>query len=128
MSSTETNAYKNAILGDVDKKKDSTHIEKWSILSDHVKYVTHDKSEAFHKLNKDLMNYRQNKDLYKQLKKEEMLKVSVNFSRSPEKLKSDYSDIYEGVYVEIISTDKFDDDIDLSTTYLGSVDMTRSKE
>ena len=69
MNLTETNAYKNAMLDDVYKKKDSAQIEEWSILSDHVKYVTHGESEAFHKLNIDLMNYRQNKDLYKELKK-----------------------------------------------------------
>ena len=74
------------------------------------------------------MNYRQNKDLYKGLNKEEMLKASVNFSGSPEKLKSDYLDVYEGVYAEVISTDKFDEDTNLSTTYLWQVDMTRSTE
>ena len=32
------------------------------------------------------------------------------------------------MYVEVISTDRFDEDMDLSTTYLGQVDMTRSTE
>ena len=123
---TEINTYKNAMLDDLNKKKDPTYIEEWSIFSDHVKYVTHGGSEAFHKLNIDLMNYTQNKDLYKELKKEEMLKASVNFGASPEKLKSDYLDVYEGVYAEVISTDRFDEDTDLRTTYLGQVDMTRS--
>ena len=36
--------------------------------------------------------------------------------------------MYEGVYVEVISTDKFDEDTDISTTYLGQVDMTRNTE
>ena len=79
-------------------------------MSDHVRYVTHGESEAFHKLNIDLMNYRQNKDLCKEIKIEEMLKASVNFGRSPEKLKSDYLDVYEVVYAEVISTDRFDED------------------
>ena len=84
---TETNPYKNAILDNVDKKKDSAQIEEWSILCDHVKYVMHGESEAFHKLNIDSMNYRQNKDLYKELKKKEMLKASVNFGGSPREVK-----------------------------------------
>ena len=88
----------------------------------------HDESEAFHKLNIDLMNYRQHKDLYKELKEKEILKASVNFGRSSEKLKSDYLDVYEGVYAEVISTDRFDEDTNLSTTYLGQVYMTRSTE
>ena len=78
------------MLNESGKENDPAQIEEWSILSDHVRYVTHGESEAFHKFNIDLMNYRQNKDLYKELKKEEMSKASVNFGRSPEKLKSDY--------------------------------------
>ena len=46
---------------------------------------------------------------------------------SPEKLKSHYLDVY-GVYAEVISTDKFDEDTNLSTTYLGKVNMTRDTE
>ena len=36
--------------------------------------------------------------------------------------------MYEGVYVEVISTDKFDEDTDISTIYLGQVDMKRNTE
>ena len=50
----DTNPYKKAILGEENKKKDPTQIEEWSILSDHVRYVTHGESEAFYKLNIDL--------------------------------------------------------------------------
>ena len=41
------NTYQKAILAEVSMKKDPTQIEEWSILSDHVKYITHDESEAF---------------------------------------------------------------------------------
>ena len=46
-------------------------MKEWSILSDHVKYVTSDGSEIFHNLNIDQMNYRQERDLYKELQEEE---------------------------------------------------------
>ena len=36
--------------------------------------------------------------------------------------------MYEGKYMEVISADKFDEDTDLSTTYLGQVDMARDGE
>ena len=36
--------------------------------------------------------------------------------------------MYEGVYTEVIGTDKFDEDTVISTTYLGQVDMTRNTE
>ena len=52
----------------------------------------------------------------------------MNFGGSPNKLKADYLDVYEGVYAEVISTDRFDEDTDLSTTYLGQVNKTRDTE
>ena len=88
-------------------------------LSDHVKYVTHGRSEAFQKLSIDSMNYRENRDLYKRLNNEQTIKTNLNFGKSSEKLKADYLDMYKGMYVEVISTDRFDEDTDLSTTYLG---------
>ena len=36
--------------------------------------------------------------------------------------------MYEGVYAEVISTDRFDEDTDLSTTYLRQVSMSRDAE
>ena len=57
-----------------------------------------------------------------------MLNADVNFGGSPDRLKAEYLDVYEGVYAQVISTDKFDEDMDLSTTYLGQLDMTRSTE
>ena len=103
-------------------------MKEWSTLSDHAKYVTSDGSEIFHKLNIDQMNYRHKRYLYKELQEKELVCADVNFSRSPEKLKSAYLDVYAGVYVKVIRTDRFDEDTDLSTTYLGQVDMTRNTE
>ena len=103
-------------------------MKEWSILSDHVRYVMHGKSEAFQRLSIDSMNYRQDRHLYKRLNNEQTIRTSLNFGRSPEKLKDNYLDIYKGVYTEVISIDRFDEDTDLSTTYLGQVDMARVTE
>ena len=101
-------------------------MKEWSILSDHVKYVMSDGSEIFHKLNIDQMNYRHERDLYKELQEKELASADVNFGGSPEKLKAEYLDAYEGVYAKVISTDRFDEETDLHTTSLGQVDMTRN--
>ena len=85
-----------------------------------------DGSETCPKLNIDQMNYRHERDLYKELHEKELVSADVNFGRSPENIKAEYLDVYEGVYAEVISTDRFDEDTDLSTTYLGQVHMTRS--
>ena len=36
--------------------------------------------------------------------------------------------MYEGIQSEVISTTRFDENSDLSTTYLGRIDTTRSSE
>ena len=38
----------------------------------------------------------------------------------------EYLDVYEGVKLEILYTTKFDENLDLSTIYLGRINMTRS--
>ena len=94
-------------------------MKEWSILSDHVKYVMSDGSDIFHNLNIDQVNYRKERDLYKELQEKELVSVDVNFGRSPEKLKAEYLDVHEGVYAKVMNTDRFDEDTDLSTTYIG---------
>ena len=36
--------------------------------------------------------------------------------------------MYDGVYVEIISINRFNEDVDISTTYLGQVNMLRKRD
>ena len=125
------NAYQKALLTETEnnnKKKKPTQMKEWSILSDHVKYVMSDGSKIFHNLNINQMNYRQEKGLNKELQEEELVSADVNFGRSPEKLKTEYLDVYEGVYAKVISTHRLDEATDLSTTYLGQVDMNRNIE
>ena len=99
-------------------------MEAWSILSDHVTYVQHDESDSLHNLNFDPLNHHLNKDICKDLKEKEMLKTSIDFSGISEKMKLNYLDVYDGVYAEVISTNRFDEDTEFSTTYLGQVNMS----
>ena len=122
------NTYQKGIVADIDQKKIPKPMESWSILSDHVKYVQHDGSNTLHRLHFDPLNYHVNEDIYKDLKEQETLKTSIDFSSVSEKLKSDYLDVYDGVYAEVISTHRFDEDVTGSTTYLGQVDMSRQTE
>ena len=103
-------------------------MESWSILSDNVKYTQHDESDSLHNVNFDLLNYCINEDIYKELKEQEMLKTGIDFSGVSGKVQSDYLDVYDGVYAEVISTNRFDEDTHLSTTYLGQIDMSRKTE
>ena len=62
------------------------------------------------------------------MQEKESLSTNLNFGSSSTKLKSEYLDMYEGIYAEIVNSNRFDEDIDLSTTYLGQTDMTRNME
>ena len=68
------NAYQKALIAGIenkvehsDKKKSPAQMKAWSILSDHVKYVTSVRSETFNNISIDQMNYRQDIDLYREL-------------------------------------------------------------
>ena len=49
----------------------------------------------------------------------------MDFGMYPDILRSKYLDVYEGVYAEMVYANKFNENSDLSTTYLGKTKMTR---
>ena len=57
--------------------------------------------------------------------KEEGQRKNIDFGERPEVLKGKYMDVYEDVYAEVVTTNRFDENVDLSTTYLGKIDMKR---
>ena len=129
------NAYQKTLISGIenkakqnDQKKGPAQMKEWSVLSDHVKYITSDGSETFNNLSIDQVNYRQDIDLYRELQEKELLNTNVNFGSSPDRLKAEYLDVYKGIYAEIVSSDRFDEDTDLSTTYLGQTAITRDTE
>ena len=42
-------------------------------------------------------------------------------------MKSRYMDVYDGIYAEVVTTSRFDENVDLSMTYLGRIDMKREE-
>ena len=52
--------------------------------------------------------------------------IEVDFGPTPNVLKEEYQDIYEGIHSEIVKTTIFDEDSDLSTAYLGRLDRSKS--
>ena len=71
------------------------------------------------------MDYQQHNDLYCELKEEEGSSLDVDFGINPESLKVKYLDLYEDVYADMVYTNRFDENSDLSTTYLGQMKMNR---
>ena len=54
--------------------------------------------------------------------KEERDIVELDFGPTSDILREEYLDIYEGIQSEILYTTRFDENSDLSTTYLGKAD------
>ena len=78
-----------------------------------------------HKLDIETLDYRQHKELYFKLKGEERETIDADFGIYPDLLKSEYLDVYEDVYAEMVCANKFNKNSDLSTMYLGQTKMTR---
>ena len=95
-------------------------MEQWSILSNVVNYIQYDKhSKNFHNLNIKAVN----KEKYKiksNVENEERQMLEYDFGYTPE-----YLDVYEGIQSELLSTTRFDENSDSSTTYLGRVNTTK---
>ena len=51
----------------------------------------------------------------------------MNLVDNLDRLKEEYLDRYEGVKSEIVDTTRFDENSDLSVTYLGKLNMTHDK-
>ena len=51
--------------------------------------------------------------------------VELDFDPTPDILKGEYLDVYEGIQSDILNTTRFDENSDLSTTYLGKSDRSK---
>ena len=121
----DDNPYKEVVLNKIFREGDkSPEMRNWSIFSDNVRYIQHEQKTP-HKVNIDTLDYRQHKTLYLKLKGEERETLEVDFGIYPDILKSKYLDVYEGVYAEMVYANKFNENSDLSTTYLGQTKITR---
>ena len=100
-----------------------TQMEQWSILSNVLNYIQHDK---YHTVSYTLNIKAINKHRYKSEEIEEKEPVELDFGNMPLKLHEEYLDVYEGIQSEIVNTTRFNENSDLSMTYLGRSDRTRN--
>ena len=63
--------------------------------------------------------------MYKIMSKEEGEWLNIDFGEIPEIMRNKYMDVYDEIYAEVVMTSNFDENIYLSTTYLGRIDMKR---
>ena len=54
--------------------------------------------------------------------------LELDFGQIQDIIKEEYLDMYEGIWSEILSTTRFDENSNLSTTYLGKVDKSKNNK
>ena len=101
-----------------------SEMEQWPILSNVINYVQHSKnSRNFHFATVKPVKFDK---IVKDKDKNEIL-LKVNLVESSGRSKEEYLDRYEGVKPEIVDTTRFDENSDLSTTYMGRINMIQDK-
>ena len=100
-----------------------TQMEQWSILSNVLNYVQHSKFNSMNfTLNVRPVNrYKVKLDMGKEFRE-------LDFGIVPQNLQEEYLDVYEGIQSDIVSSSTFDENSDISTTYLGKIESKESQD
>ena len=108
-------------------RRNNAQMEQWSILSDNIVYVRSEDSDILNGIDIKSIDYREHKRMYRKMGKEGGERLDIDFGESPKIMKSRYVDVYDNIYAEVVMTSRFDENVDLSTTYLGRIDMKREE-
>ena len=97
-------------------------MEQWLIPSNLLNYVQHSKFNSMsHFLNiKPVNRYKVKSNEEKEIRK-------VDFGTTLQNLQAEYLDVYEGIQSDIVSSSRFDENSDISTTYLGRIGQEESQ-
>ena len=97
-------------------------MEQWPILNNTLNYIQYDRyPKNYHSLGISMVN----KCWKNPCTIEERDTLELDFGQSPDILREEYLDVYEGIHSEILSTTRFYKNSDLSTTYLGKADRSK---
>ena len=117
-TSRETNPYRELIVNNTEKIEPlMTRMEQWSILSNILNYVQHSRFNSMnHTLEVKAVNrYKSKPALDREFKE-------LDFDVTSQKLQEEYIDVYEGIKSDIVSSNRFDENSDISTMYLGKIE------
>ena len=102
----DDNPYKRVVLNNIYKTPEKCpEMKNWSIFSDNIRYIQHDKMTA-QNLDFDTLDYRNHQDLYFQLKDKERETLDIDFGLYPDVTKARYLDVYEDIYAEMVYASK----------------------
>ena len=127
MFANNINQYEKALMSDRNARRSNLQMEQWSILSDNIVYVKSEDGDIMNGINIKPIDYREHKRMYRKMGKEGGEQLDIDFGESPEIMKSRYMDVYDDICAEVVTTSRFDENVDLSMTYLGRIDMKREE-
>ena len=126
--SGEENPYRELVINNAEKiEAQKTQMEQWSILSNKLNYIQHSRLNSMdHSL--DIRPIKKHKsqlnDSHSSLIKEFR---EVDFGKDPQNLQEEYLDVYEGIQSGILSSNRFNENSDISKTYLGQIEHKGSQ-
>ena len=104
-----------------------TQMEQWSILSNSLNYVQHSRFNSMsHSLNIKPVNRYKMKPNDSSFPSEREFR-EVDFGANSQNLQTEYLDVYEGIQSDIVSSNRFDENSDISTIYLGKIGQEESQ-
>ena len=56
-----------------------------------------------------MVDYRDHKRMYRRMAKEEGERIKIDFGESPQVLRDKYMDVYEDIYAEIVTRNRFEE-------------------
>ena len=125
-NSGDENPYRELIVNNASKIENMlSQMEQLSILSNIIIYVQYSKNpKNFHAMIiKPINNSKINKG--RKDKNTDEFSLKIDLACTSDRSMEVYLDRYEGVKSEILNTTRFDENSDLSTTYLGRSNMTQ---
>ena len=122
----DINMYEKVLISDMNTIKNKLQMAQWSILSDNTVYVRSVGNDIMNGIDIKMVDYRDHKRMYRNMGKEEGERLNIDFGENPKVLRDKYMDVYEEIYAEVVTTNRFDESVDLSTTYLGKIGMRRA--
>ena len=128
-TSGKKNLYRELIANNMDKiEMTLSQMEQWSILSNVINYVQYNKNpKNFHTMSVKPINKMKDKVKSKNHEREKPIS-EVDLINTSDRLKEEYLDRHEGVKSEILSTTRFDENSDLSMTYLGKASINKDNK
>ena len=124
---SSVNQYEKALLSERNMRRSNSQMEQWSMLSDNIIYVKSEDKDIMNGIDIKSIDYREHKRMYRNMGKEGGERLDIDFGESPEIMRNKYMDVYDDIYAEVVTTSRFDENIDLSMTYLGRMDMKREE-